>query len=78
MAVVYVNDKPVDIGNDKLNLIEVAQRAGVFIPHYCWHPASCEAPCDLRAESSTDLFQYDVCRIRGARILQQCAMTRLS
>jgi NADH-quinone oxidoreductase subunit G len=39
MAVVYVNDKPVDIGNEKLNLIQAAGRGGVFIPHYCWHPA---------------------------------------
>src|SRR5262249_19968390 len=39
MATVIVNDKPIDIGTDKLNLIEAAQRAGVFIPHYCWHPA---------------------------------------
>ena len=39
MAIVYVNDKPVDIGNEKLNLIQAAEKAGVFIPHYCWHPA---------------------------------------
>jgi NADH-quinone oxidoreductase subunit G len=39
MATVYVNDKPVDIGNEKLNLIQAAQKAGVLIPHYCWHPA---------------------------------------
>src|SRR5438046_8281316 len=39
MAVVYVNDQPVDIGNEKVNLIQAAQRAGVFVPHYCWHPA---------------------------------------
>jgi NADH-quinone oxidoreductase subunit G len=39
MATVYVNNKPVDIGNEKLNLIQAALRAGVFIPHYCWHPA---------------------------------------
>jgi NADH-quinone oxidoreductase subunit G len=39
MAVVYVNDKPVDIGNEKLNLIQASLKAGVFIPHYCWHPA---------------------------------------
>src|SRR5438034_2631371 len=39
MAIVIVNDKPVDIGNDKLNLIQAAQRAGIFIPYYCWHPA---------------------------------------
>jgi NADH-quinone oxidoreductase subunit G len=39
MATVYVNDKPVDIGTDKLNLIQAALKAGVLIPHYCWHPA---------------------------------------
>jgi NADH-quinone oxidoreductase subunit G len=39
MAVVYVNQKPVDIGNDRLNLIQAADRGGVFIPSYCWHPA---------------------------------------
>src|SRR5262249_51416685 len=48
MAIVYVNGKPVDIGSDKLNLIEAAQRAGVFIPHYCWHPAlSVVASCRM-------------------------------
>src|SRR5436309_2092169 len=39
MAVVYVNGKPVDIGNEKLNLIQAAQKAGVLIPSYCWHEA---------------------------------------
>src|SRR3989442_14228064 len=39
MATVYVNDKPVDIGNEKLNGVEAALKGGVFIPHYCWHPA---------------------------------------
>jgi NADH-quinone oxidoreductase subunit G len=39
MATVYVNDQPVDIGNERLNLIEAALKGGVFIPHYCWHPA---------------------------------------
>jgi NADH-quinone oxidoreductase subunit G len=39
MAVVIVNDKPIDIGTDKLNLIQAAEKAGVFIPRYCWHPA---------------------------------------
>jgi NADH-quinone oxidoreductase subunit G len=48
MAVVYVNGRPVDIGNEKLNLIQAAQRAGVFIPHYCWHPAlSVVASCRM-------------------------------
>jgi NADH-quinone oxidoreductase subunit G len=39
MTVVYVNNKPVDIGNEKLNVIQAAMKGGVFIPHYCWHPA---------------------------------------
>ncbi len=39
MAVVYVNDKPIDIGGEKLNLIQAAKKAGVFVPHYCWHEA---------------------------------------
>jgi NADH-quinone oxidoreductase subunit G len=39
MAVVFVNDKPVDIGAAKLNLIQAAERGGVKIPYYCWHPA---------------------------------------
>jgi NADH-quinone oxidoreductase subunit G len=30
---------PVAIGNEKLNCIQAALKGGVFIPHYCWHPA---------------------------------------
>jgi NADH-quinone oxidoreductase subunit G len=36
---VHVNGKPVDIGNERLNLIQAAEKAGVYIPRYCWHPA---------------------------------------
>ena len=39
MATVTVNDMPVDIGTERLNLVQAAQKAGVFVPHYCWHPA---------------------------------------
>jgi len=39
MAVVYINDKPVDIGSERLNLIQAAAKVGVVIPSYCWHPA---------------------------------------
>src|SRR5580704_22252 len=39
MATVYVNNQAVDIGSEKLNLVQAAIRGGVFIPHYCWHPA---------------------------------------
>lgn len=48
MAVVFVNDKPVDIGTDRLNLIQAAARGGVLIPSYCWHPAlSVVASCRM-------------------------------
>jgi NADH-quinone oxidoreductase subunit G len=48
MAVVYVNDQPVDIGKERLNLVQAAQRVGVLIPHYCWHPAlSVVASCRM-------------------------------
>src|SRR5688500_19342429 len=39
MAIVIVNDQPIDIGAERLNLVQAAARAGVHIPHYCWHPA---------------------------------------
>lgn len=39
MATVYVNDKPVDIGNDRLNCVQAAERAGIHVPHYCYHPS---------------------------------------
>src|SRR5262245_61756085 len=39
---------PVDIGNEKLNCIQAAQKIDVFIPHYCWHPAlSVVASCRM-------------------------------
>src|SRR5205085_3958624 len=48
MAVVHVNGKPVDIGNERLNLIQAAEKGGVFIPRYCWHPAlSVVASCRM-------------------------------
>ena len=31
MATVYVNNQPVDIGNERLNLIQAAKKAGVDI-----------------------------------------------
>ena len=47
MAVVYVNGKPVDIGNERLNLIQAAQRGGVFVPSLLLAPGShrrCQLP----------------------------------
>ena len=37
MATVLVNNKPVEIGSERLNCIQAADRAGVEIPHYCYH-----------------------------------------
>ena len=39
MPTVYVNDTPVEIGADKLNCVTAAAKAGVEVPHYCYHPA---------------------------------------
>lgn len=39
MAVITVDGRDVEIGDDeKLNCIQAADRAGVAIPFYCWHP----------------------------------------
>src|SRR5262245_1192629 len=37
MPTVYVNDRPVEIGTRKLNVVQAAELAGVFVPHYCCH-----------------------------------------
>jgi NADH-quinone oxidoreductase subunit G len=48
MPTVYVNDKPVEIGDSRLNAIQAAELAGIFVPHYCWHPAlSVVASCRM-------------------------------
>ena len=40
MGTVVVNGKSVEIGEgERLNCVQAGQRAGVDIPHYCWHPA---------------------------------------
>jgi NADH-quinone oxidoreductase subunit G len=40
MPTAYINNTPVEFGADeKLNCIQAAQRIGVEIPYYCWHPA---------------------------------------
>ena len=37
MGTVYVDGKEIEV-EPNLNLIQAAQKAGVEIPHYCWHP----------------------------------------
>lgn len=49
MAVIIVDGQEVQIGDDeKLNCIQAADRAGVSIPFYCWHPGlSVVASCRM-------------------------------
>ncbi|MFO0865998.1 MAG: molybdopterin-dependent oxidoreductase [Gemmataceae bacterium] len=48
MATVTINGAAVDIGDEKLNLVQAAKKAGVEIPSYCWHPAlSVVASCRM-------------------------------
>src|SRR3989304_1469695 len=46
---VYVKNQPVEIGpEEQLNCVQAAQRIGVAIPTYCWHPAlSVVASCRM-------------------------------
>jgi NADH-quinone oxidoreductase subunit G len=56
MPTVYVNDKPVEIGTQKLNCVQAAELAGVFVPHYCWHEAlSVVASCRMCLVEMGDL-----------------------
>lgn len=49
MATVTVNGKDLEIGDhERINLVQAAQRAGVEVPHYCWHPSlSVVASCRM-------------------------------
>ncbi|HVJ82372.1 MAG TPA: molybdopterin-dependent oxidoreductase [Planctomycetia bacterium] len=49
MATVTVNGRDIEIGDkERLNCVLAAQRAGVDIPHYCYHPAlSVVASCRM-------------------------------
>jgi NADH-quinone oxidoreductase subunit G len=56
MPTVYVNDKPVEIGTAKLNCVQAAEKAGAFVPHYCWHEAlSVVASCRMCLVEMGDL-----------------------
>ena len=49
MAVILINGQELEIGDDeRLNGIQAAQRLGIEIPHYCWHPGlSVVASCRM-------------------------------
>src|SRR5215475_6273010 len=39
MATIIIDGQEIQIGDDeRLNVIQAADRAGVAIPFYCWHP----------------------------------------
>jgi NADH-quinone oxidoreductase subunit G len=47
--IVTINGRDIELGDkERLNVVQAAQRAGVEIPHYCWHPAlSVVASCRM-------------------------------
>ncbi len=49
MATVIINGQEIEIGDDeRLNGIQAAERLGIEIPHYCWHPGlSVVASCRM-------------------------------
>jgi NADH-quinone oxidoreductase subunit G len=49
MATITIDGQDIQIGdNERLNLIQAADRAGVAIPFYCWHPGlSVVASCRM-------------------------------
>jgi NADH-quinone oxidoreductase subunit G len=49
MATVTINGQDVTLGdNERLNVVQAAKKAGVEIPHYCWHPSlSVVASCRM-------------------------------
>ncbi len=73
MPTVYVNDKPVEIGDRKLNCIQAAELAGVFIPHYCWHEAlSVVASCRMCLVEVGDVNPKDGTLVMQPKVVPGC------
>ena len=64
MPTVYVNDVPVDIGTERLNCVQAANRAGQFIPHYCYHEA-------LSVVASCRMCLVEVGELKDGKVLMQ-------
>lgn len=49
MSTVTINGQEIEIADDEqLNVVQAAKKAGVEIPHYCWHPSlSVVASCRM-------------------------------
>ena len=73
MPTVYVNDKPVEIGTQKLNCVQAAELAGVFVPHYCWHEAlTVVASCRMCLVEMGDLKDGKVNFPPGGKVSPGC------
>ncbi|HET6576270.1 MAG TPA: molybdopterin-dependent oxidoreductase, partial [Fimbriiglobus sp.] len=58
----YVNDKPVEIGTDRLNCVQAAELAGVLVPHYCYHP-------ELTVVASCRMCLVEVGELKDGKVL---------
>jgi NADH-quinone oxidoreductase subunit G len=48
MAIVIIDGRELEFGDERLNGIQAAARLGIEIPHYCWHPGlSIVASCRM-------------------------------
>ncbi len=71
MPTVYVNDKPVEIGTQRLNCVQAADLAGLHVPHYCYHPSlSVVASCRMCLVELGDLKDGKVAM--QAKVLPGC------
>jgi NADH-quinone oxidoreductase subunit G len=64
MPTVYVNDKPVEIGSQRLNCVQAAGLAGTHVPHYCYHPA-------LTVVASCRMCLVEVGELKDGKVLMQ-------
>jgi len=64
MPTVFVNDIPVEIGTQKLNCVQVAELAGVLVPHYCYHPA-------LSIVASCRMCLVEVGELKDGKVMMQ-------
>src|SRR5581483_5425157 len=64
MPTVYVNDKPVEIGNRRLNCVQAAELAGVLIPYYCYHP-------ELTVVASCRMCLVEVGELKDGKVTMQ-------
>src|SRR5688500_18297285 len=64
MPTVYVNDQPVELGTERLNCVQAAGRAGVHVPHYCYHP-------ELSLVASCRMCLVEVGELKDGKVTMQ-------